>query len=131
MRHPLGIAVFALAAGLLAAGCNPPATSGGPGAGSPAGAQAGKPTEVGVQDLEAKLKANPGDAALKQQTAEANYQLGHSMMLDPDLQPRVKYRGALKYFRRAMELNPKHEQAASERKTIEDIYTQMGRPIPQ
>ncbi len=81
--------------------------------------------------LEKQLKAKPKDAKLKMQTAEANYKAGHAMMFSAPLPPRVKYRGALVHFRRALELNPKHKLAAEEKKTIEDIYTQMGMPVPK
>lgn len=81
--------------------------------------------------LETKLKANPSDEATKKELAEATYQVGHTMMLNPELPPRVKYRGALKHFRRVLELDPKHAKAAEEKKTIEDIYQSMGMPIPQ
>lgn len=81
--------------------------------------------------LESELKKKPKDAKLKSKTAEATYQAGHKMMLSPKLPPRVKYRGALKLFRRTLQLDPKHKKAAEEKKTIEDIYQQMGMPIPK
>ncbi|HEU4752534.1 MAG TPA: hypothetical protein VFU47_05445 [Armatimonadota bacterium] len=93
-------------------------------------AAAAKYDEKTLSALEAKLAKNPKDARLKAQTAEANYQVGHAMMIDPALRPMIKYPGALKKFRRALELNPKHQKAADEKKMIEDIYRQMGRPIP-
>lgn len=93
--------------------------------------KAPKYNEKQLAALEAKLKKNPRDAKLKQTVAEANFQVGHEMMVNPELPPRVKYPGALKHFRRALALNPKHKQAAGEKKMIEDIYHQMGRPIPQ
>ena len=79
----------------------------------------------------AKLAKKPNDAKLKTETAEANYQVGYAMMMNPDLPPRVKYPGALKKFNRTLDLNPKHAKAAHDKKTIEDIYKSMGRPIPQ
>ena len=96
-----------------------------------AAAQGAKYDEAKLKTLEAKLSKQPKDAKLKQQVAEANFQVGHAMMINPELPPRVKYRGALKLFRRALALNPKHAGAAADRKQIEDIYTQMGMPIPQ
>jgi hypothetical protein len=80
--------------------------------------------------LEKQSKAKPKDAKLKTKVAEAYYQAGHTMMLSPKLGPRTKYRGALKHFRTALKYNPKHAKAAEEKKTIEDIYKQMGRPVP-
>jgi hypothetical protein len=98
---------------------------------SPAGGDsAAAPSDPKVKAAEDKLKAKPDDPKLKAAAAEANYQVGHAMMLDPELGPRVKYRGALKLFRRALELDPKHAKAAAEKKQIEDIYESMGRPVP-
>ena len=82
-----------------------------------------------AEKLDKQVKAKPKDAKLKEKTAEAHYKAGHTMMLSA-LSPRVKYRGALKHFRRCLELNPKHKEAAAEKKQIEDIYKQMGRPVP-
>lgn len=84
-----------------------------------------------VQKLEKELKAKPKDSNLRMKVAEANYRTGHTMMMSPKLMPRVKYRGALKYFRRTLALNPNHKKAQEEKNTIEAIYRQMGRPIPQ
>ena len=83
-----------------------------------------------LKALEAKLAKKPNDAKLKSETAEANFQVGYTMMMDETLLPRVKYPGALKHYRRALALNPKHAKAAANKKQIEDIYKSMGRPIP-
>lgn len=94
-------------------------------------AAARKYDEAALKALEAKLAKKPADARLKSETAEASFQVGHAMMVNPDLPPRVKYPGALKHFRRALELNPKHQKAAGEKKMIEDIYKSMGREVPK
>jgi hypothetical protein len=96
----------------------------------PAAATA-KYDEAKLKALEAKLAKKPNDAKLKSDTAEANFQVGYAMMINDNLPPRVKYPGALKLYNRALVLNPKHAKAAQNKKTIEDIYKQMGRPIPQ
>lgn len=116
---------LALTAGSASAA--PPAKAAKPAAAAPAA----KYDEAKLTTLEAKLAKKPTDAKLKLETAEANYQVGHTMMLNPELPPRVKYRGALKKYRRALELNPKHAKAAKDRDLIEGIYKQMGMPIPQ
>jgi tetratricopeptide (TPR) repeat protein len=88
--------------------------------------------EAALKGLEAKLAKNPKDAKLKSEVAEANYQVGYYIEYKkPGLTPREKYRPALKHYRRALELNPSHASAAREKKQIEDIYTQMGMPIPK
>lgn len=94
-------------------------------------AAAAKYDEAKLTALEAKLAKNPKDAKLKAEVAEASYQVGHTMMLNPNLPPRLKYRGALKHFRRTLALNPKHPKAAAEKKTIEDVYKSMGMPVPE
>jgi hypothetical protein len=99
-----------------------------PAAAAPA---AGPINEAKLKDLEAKLAKKPADAKLKSAAADGNYQVGHAMMIDDNLPPRVKYPGALKHFRRALELNPKHAKAAEEKKQIEDVYKQMGREVPK
>ena len=83
-----------------------------------------------VADLEAGYAKNPSNAATKKQLVAAAYNYGHTVMYDPNLPPR-KYRSALKQFRRVLELDPNHAKATAERKMIEDIYRQMGRPIPE
>jgi hypothetical protein len=84
-----------------------------------------------AQKLEKQAKAKPKDAKLKLKVAEAFYQAGYTMMMSPKLAPRVKYRGALAHFRTTLKYNSKHVKAAQEKKKIEDIYRQMGRPVPQ
>jgi len=58
--------------------------------------------------------------------AAANY-----LMLEANLPAREKYRPALKYYRKVLELDPKNEEAMKNKKQIEDIYESMGMPIPQ
>ncbi len=56
---------------------------------------------------------------------------GHESMVSPVLKPNVKYKQALKLYREALKLDPKNKVASTELKLIEDIYKQMGRPIPK
>lgn len=124
------LSVLTLAAGL----CLVPAVASfaaKPAAKPTAAAAAGPMDEAKLKALEAKLAKKPTDAKLKGQVADGNYQVGHAMMTDDNLPPRVKYPGALKHFRRALELNPKHAKAAEEKKQIEDVYKQMGREVPK
>jgi tetratricopeptide (TPR) repeat protein len=91
-----------------------------------------KDPEARLAALEAKLAKAPKDAKLKTETAEAAFQAGYYIEYKkPGLSPREKYRPALKLYRRALELNPKHVEAAKEKKQIEDIYQGMGMKIPQ
>ena len=118
-------AAFALAAGLCVA---VPAATFAQAKTKPAAAK--KYDEAQLKALEAKLAKSPKDAKLKTEVAEANYQVGHTMMMNPALRPMIKYPGALKKFNRTLALNPKHAKAAADKKMIEDIYRSMGRPIP-
>ena len=81
--------------------------------------------------LDKASKAKPKDAKLKAKAAEAYYQAGHTCMYSKVLSPRGKYRGALAQFRKALTINASHKKAAEEKKMIEDIYKQMGMPVPQ
>lgn len=88
--------------------------------------------EKQLAELEAKLKKSPKEGKLKSEVAEASYQVGYFIEYGkPGLSPREKYRPALKLYRRALELNPKHAGAKKEKDQIEAIYKQMGMPIPQ
>lgn len=108
--------------------------SGGPGGAAMSGDRvASDPkSEEKYAALEAKLAKKAGDSELKTAVAEAAYQAGYYIEYDkPGLTPREKYRPALKLYNRALALNPKHELAAKEKTQIENIYTQMGMPIPK
>jgi hypothetical protein len=152
--------ILACAAGLLTlatAGCTPPSSApdsaatpppatppmgggasssmsgGGMGgsAGGAAEAPGDAPAEKKFTELEAKLAKSPSDTKLKKEVATAAYEAGHYIEYDkPGLMPREKYRPSLKLYRRALELDPSHEKAAFEAKQIEDIYKQMGMPVP-
>lgn len=106
------------------------------------GAQAGKgiditpdpkaaKMEAAVLKMEKDFKAKAKDAKLKASLVKSSYELGSYLMKESTLGPRVKYRGALKYFAKTLALDPKHKEAAADKKTIEDIYKQMGMPVPK
>ena len=85
-----------------------------------------------AQKLEKQLKTKPADAKLKLKTADAWYQAGHALEYSKaGLSSRTRYRGALKHYRSALALDPKHAKAAFEKKQIEDIYRSMGIQVPQ
>lgn len=67
----------------------------------------------------------------KKKLAQATYEFGNKVMNDESLPPRVKYPEARRLFIKTLQLNPEHEQAAAEKKMIEDIYASMGRPVPE
>ncbi|MCX6362017.1 MAG: hypothetical protein NT029_19630 [Armatimonadetes bacterium] len=82
-------------------------------------------------DAEEGLKASPGDAALKKKTADAVAAAGDAMMVKSTLPSKPKYRGALRYFRRALELDGANQRAVGGRDLIEGIYKSMGMPVPE
>lgn len=81
-------------------------------------------------ELEKSYEATK-DEATRKKLAQATYEFGNKVMLDEALPPRVKYPQALRLFKRTLELEPGHVQAAAEKKQIEDIYASMGRPVPE
>lgn len=89
------------------------------------------PLEKAMNDAQAKWKKTPKDAKLKKAYVEATYKYARAAKLDADLPPPVKYRAALALYRKALAVDPKHKASLEEKKEIEDIYKQMGRPIPK
>jgi tetratricopeptide (TPR) repeat protein len=83
-----------------------------------------------AEQLAAQYKKKP-NAKLKMETAQAWYDYGHARMYDNALSARNKYRPALTAFREALKLNPNHKQAKADKEMIENIYRQMGMPVPQ
>lgn len=67
----------------------------------------------------------------KKATAAAYAERGMFRMKDDDKAgQRVKYRGALSDFRKALKLDSSNTDAQFGKEQIEGIYTGMGRPIP-
>lgn len=87
--------------------------------------------KTNLKTAEAQYKKAPKDAARKRAYAEALAQLGRSTMLDQSIPPRTRYPEALRLDRRALALDPKNKVALEDKKTIEGVYKQMGRPIPK
>ena len=83
-----------------------------------------------ADDADAKYQKSKSDAdkkeAVDKQMEAANY-----LMFQADLPPKQKYRPALKRYRRVLELDPSNQEAAANKKQIEDIYKSMGMDIPQ
>ncbi len=88
-----------------------------------------KPAEL--VELEKAYEKNTGDEATKKKLIQATYELGRKIEYDNSLPPFVKYRQALKLFRRTLELDANHKEALAEKEQIESIYRSMNKPIPQ
>ncbi|MBL8196544.1 MAG: tetratricopeptide repeat protein [Blastocatellia bacterium] len=88
-----------------------------------------KPAEL--VNLEKEYEKNPSNAENKKKLVQATYELGRKIEYDEALPPFVKYRQALKLFKRALELDPTHKESLAEKEQIEAIYRSMGRPVPE
>lgn len=99
-----------------------------PNAGGPAKDVAEKPAELIA--LEKAFEKTPNDEAAKKKLALATFEFAKKITYDNAL-PVMKYRQALKLFRRSLELDPSNQQAVAEKEQIEGIYRSMGRPIPE
>jgi hypothetical protein len=91
-------------------------------------------SDAKAKELYAKVKAieDGGKASEKKTEAIAAYmEFGNYMMFKAPVSPRIKYRPALKAYSRVLELEANNAEAAKNKKMIEDIYNQMGLPIPK
>jgi predicted small lipoprotein YifL len=62
---------------------------------------------------------------LQKELTAANY-----LMFEANLSPKKKYKPALQRYNKILALDPKNEEALENKQQIEDIYKQMGMPIP-
>jgi len=97
--------------------------------------QSGKDGNVEVykkaaDDADAKYEKDKSDAN-KKEVIEKNLAAGNYMMFEANVPPKEKYRPALKHFRKVLALDPNNKDAQANKDRIEEIYTQMGMPIPQ
>ncbi|HEX2786748.1 MAG TPA: hypothetical protein VHP32_02505 [Ignavibacteria bacterium] len=67
----------------------------------------------------------------KQDAINKNMAAGMYYTYDADLPPKDKYRPALRFFRVVLELDPNNKDAKENKEKIEEIYTMMGKPVPQ
>ena len=92
---------------------------------------AAKKYDDAIVALEKAQKAQPKSGDVQKTLAEAYVGQGNTFMYNDSLPPRMKYPQALKSYRKALEYEKTNKQALAQIKTIEDIYKQMGRPVPQ
>lgn len=90
-----------------------------------------KQFDAAIAMLEPAYKANPKDAAVAGELADAHLKYGDSFMYNEQLPPRAKYAPALKQYREVLVYDKNNKDAQEKIKLIEGIYKQMGRPIPQ
>ena len=84
-----------------------------------------------VKKLEKELKAKPNDKRLIQRAADANFRAGYAMMMSQKTDRKLRYRMALRYFRRTLQLDPQNSDAAAYKQLIESIYRSLNLPIPK
>lgn len=75
--------------------------------------------------------AKKTDRKLKANFVKATVELGTTVMMSPLLSPKEKYPRALRLYREALQLDPQNKEALNNKKLIENIYQQMGRPVPK
>ena len=81
--------------------------------------------------LEKAEKAHPKAADVQKGLGETYLAQADSMMNDASLPPRVKYRGALKAYRKVLQYDKTNKRAQEGVSTIEGVYKSMGMPVPQ
>lgn len=113
-----------LGAALLLAAANPKVAE------AQAKIKAGK-FEEALAVLDPIHMANPKDAEVNKALAEAHLKYGDSFMYNENLPPRQKYAPALRQYRAVVAVEPSNKDAQNKITLIENIYRQMGRPIPQ
>jgi tetratricopeptide (TPR) repeat protein len=91
---------------------------------------AAKKYDEAISELEGNYKTKP-KPEVKQALAEANLAKADAFMYDDSAPPRVRYSTALRAYRETLKYDPKNKKAQDNIATIEGIYKQMGRPIPQ
>jgi tetratricopeptide (TPR) repeat protein len=75
--------------------------------------------------------AKPKSVEVTKALAAANLEEADSYMADAALPPMRKYPAALRAYRRVLELDKTNKKAQDNVTQIEDVYKQMGRPVPK
>jgi len=91
---------------------------------------AAKKYDEAISALEVSYKAKP-KPEVKTALAEANLAKADAFMNDDSAPPRIRYTTALRAYRETLKYDPQNKKAQQNISTIEGIYKQMGRPIPQ
>ncbi len=79
----------------------------------------------------AAFAKKPKDAKTKEAYVAATVKLGTATMVSAALPPKDKYRGALKWYKEALKVDPKNKEAKNNTDMIVSIYKSMGRPVPK
>ena len=92
---------------------------------------ADKKFDDAITTLDAADKAKPKNADIQKALANAYLGKADSLMYNAALPPRQKYPDALRNYRKVLLYDKTNKKATEGVNTIEGIYKQMGRPIPQ
>lgn len=101
---------------------------------------AGAEKKIQTDDKAAELSKTADEAltkyasdkseATKKEVIEKCMAAATYLEFEANLPAREKYRPALNYYRKVLELDPENVDARKNKKEIEDIYNQMGMPVP-
>lgn len=86
--------------------------------------------ERAYQSAKRAFEQDRGNATKRRAYIDRTVAFGTATMNSPALPPRQKYPRALRLYREALRLDPRNREALANKKMIEDIYRQMGKPIP-
>ncbi len=92
---------------------------------------ADKKYDEAITTLDAAEKAKPKSVEIQKALASAYLGKADSLMYNSSLPPRQKYPDALRAYRKVLLYDKTNKKAQEGVSTIEGIYKQMGRPIPQ
>jgi len=87
--------------------------------------------EDAIAALDKEHAAKPKEAEVTKALADAHVAYGDFYMNNAGMPPFKKYPSALKEYRKALEFDKDNKAAKQNIATIEGIYKQMGRPVPQ
>ena len=91
---------------------------------------ADKKYDEAISQLETAYKAKQ-TPDVKKALADANMAKAEDFMYNDNVPPRVRYTTALHSYREVLKYDKDNKKAQQNIATIEGIYKQMGRPIPQ
>ncbi len=87
--------------------------------------------EDAIVALDKAHTAKPKDGEVTKALADGHLAYGDFYMNNAGMPPFKKYPGALKEYRKVLEYDKDNKAAKQNIATIEGIYKQMGRPVPQ
>lgn len=87
--------------------------------------------EANYKKAKAAHTQKPKDTKLRKAYIDATVNFGTVTMNSPLLAPKEKYPRALRLYNEALKLDPKNKEATNNKQLIEQIYKQMGKPVPK